>query len=208
MIYDYKSDETVQDVILECFCPLIEDIVDEYSTLRRYENLIIYAPSYIAREIVGRILEEVDDLWVNADSENELLYKDYNEVIITIARDGMIFIESARGENGQLKDNGDCSLTYVYDGFEKKDVDKLADSGESILIFGFNEIKNDYKEAKEDNSNTTTTYKLNGKECSKEEYEKTLNKLDEKYLDNVQDMLLDCLDFVSEMNHWKRLFGW
>lgn len=139
MIYNYKSDETVQDIILECFCPLVEDIADEFSTLRRYENLSIYAPSYVAREILGRLLEEIEDVWVHAESENELLYKDENWVVITIGHDGMIFVESARGESGQLKDNDDCALTYVYDGFGKNDIDVLSASGESILVFGFEE---------------------------------------------------------------------
>ena len=139
MIYNYKSEETVQDVILECLCPLITDIADEYSTLRRYENLSIYAPSYVAREIIARMLDEIEDVWVHAESENELLYNDENEVVITIGSDGMIFVETARGEIGQLKDNDDCSLTYIYDGFGKKDIDVLSASGESILIFGFEE---------------------------------------------------------------------
>lgn len=139
MIYNYKSEETVQDVILECLCPLITDIADEYSTLRRYENLSIYTPSYVAREIISRILEEIEDIWVHTESENELLYNDENEVVITIGSDGMIFVETARGESGQLKDNDDCSLTYIYDGFGKKDIDILSASGESILIFGFEE---------------------------------------------------------------------
>ena len=139
MIYDYKSDELVQDTILECYCPLIEDIADEFSTLRRYENLSIYTPSYVAREILARMLDEIDEVWVHAESENELLYKDDNEVVITIGHDGMIFVESARGESGQLMGNDDCSLTYVYDGFGKKDIDVLSASGESILVFGFEE---------------------------------------------------------------------
>ena len=55
-------------------------------------------------------------------------------------------------------------------------------------------------------STSTTTYKVNGKEVDKETYENALNKLDDKYLDNVQDMLLSYLDFVSEMNQLRRLF--
>lgn len=53
---------------------------------------------------------------------------------------------------------------------------------------------------------STTTYRVNGKEVDRETYEKALNELDEKYLDNVQDMLMNYFDFVSEMNQWRRLF--
>ena len=55
---------------------------------------------------------------------------------------------------------------------------------------------------------STATYRVNGKEVDKDTYEKALNELDEKYLDNVQDMLLNYFDFVSEMNHWRKLLGW
>ena len=136
MIYDYKSEELTQEVYIQCICPIVDDIIDEYSTLRRYENLSIYAPSYIAREILGRLLDEIEDLWVDADSENELLYKDDNEVLVTIAYDGMVFVEEAK-VNGVIKSNEDCSLTYFYDGLGQKDLDTLEENAESILVFGF-----------------------------------------------------------------------
>ena len=136
MIYDYKSDELTQEVYITCICPIIDDIIDEYSTLRRYNELSIYAPSYIAREILGRLLDEIEDLWVDADSENELLYKDNNEVLVTIAYDGMVFVEESK-VNGIIKSNEDCSLTYFYDGLGQKDLDTLEENAESILVFGF-----------------------------------------------------------------------
>lgn len=138
MIYDYKSDELTQEVYIQCICPLCDDIIDEYSTLRRYNNLSIYAPSYIAREILGRLLDEIEDLWVDADSENELLHKDENEVVITIAYDGMVFVEDARYD-GVIKSNEDSCLTYFYDGLGQKDLDTLEENAESILVFGFEE---------------------------------------------------------------------
>ena len=136
MLYDYKSDELTQEVYIQCICPLCDDIIDECSTLRRYENLSIYAPSYIAREIIGRLLDEIEDLWVDADSENELLYNNDNDVVATIAYDGMVFVEDARYD-GVIKSNEDCCLTYFYDGLGQKDLNALEENAESILVFGF-----------------------------------------------------------------------
>ena len=203
MIYNYKSEETVQDVILECFCPLLEDIADEYSTLRRYENLSIYAPSYVAREIIARMLDEIEDVWVHAESENELLYNDENEVVITIGSDGMIFVEEARID-GVLIGNEDCSLTYVYDGFSKKDIDELSKSGESILVFGFEE-----EEIENTDITTTSTdsYMVNGKTVTKAEFDKKYAEFENKYLDNVRDMLLSYCEFMDEMNEWSKMFS-
>ena len=138
MIYDYKSDELTQEVYIQCICPLCDDIIDEYSTLRRYENLSIYAPSCIAREILSRLLDEIEDLWVDTDAENELLYSYDNDVVVTIAYDGMVFVEEARYD-GVIKSNEDSCLTYFYDGFSKKDLDALEENAESILVFGFEE---------------------------------------------------------------------
>ena len=136
MIYDYKSEELTQEVYIQCICPIIYDIIDEYSTIRRYEILSIYAPSYIAREILGRLLDEIEDLWVDVDSENELLYKDNNEVLVTIANDGMVFVEEARVD-GIIKSNEDSCLTYFYDRLGQKDLSVLEENAESILVFGF-----------------------------------------------------------------------
>lgn len=138
MIYNHKSEENVQDVILECTCPLIEDIADEFDMLRRYDALHLYLSSWLAREIVGRILDEIDGLWVHEEAHTELLCKDDNEVIITIAYDGMVFIEEARGTKGQLKD-GDGVINYVYDGFKQKDIEKLISDDCPVLVFGFEE---------------------------------------------------------------------
>lgn len=159
MLYDYKSDELIQGVYVVCICPIVDDLIDEISTLRRYDNLSIYAPSYIVREILGRLFDEMDDLWVHADSENELLYKDENEVVITIAYDGMVFVEEARVD-GVIKSNEDSCLTYFYDGLGKKDLDILEVNGESILLFGFED--DDCEGCKIEDENTELSIESDG----------------------------------------------
>ena len=192
MIYDYKSEELTQEAYITCICPLVDDIIDEYSTLRRYENLSIYAPSYIAREILGRLLDEIEDLWVDADSENELLYKDDNEVLVTIAYDGMVFVEESK-INGVIKSNEDYSLTYFYDGLGQKDLDVLEENAESILVFGFEDddcegCTDEDESAQLTTTSATTTYKVNGKEVDEKTYLKEYNKV------------------IEEMNAFERLF--
>lgn len=173
MIYDYKSEELTQEVYIQCICPLCDDIIDEYSTLHRYENLSIYAPSYIAKEILGRLFDKIEDLWVDVDSENELLYKDNNEVVITIAYDGMVFVENARCDS-VIKSNEDSCLTYFYDGLGQKDLSVLEENAESILVFGFED--DDCEGCKSAETELATTkkpqYYVNGKEVSKQTWEK------------------------------------
>ena len=144
MFYNFKSDELIQDVVIECICPIVYDLMDEYHYLRRDENLSIYAPSYIAKEILGRLLseenleefEEADSLWVNEDSDIFLLYNENEEVVITIGYDGMIFVETARTNDGRIL-RSESALCYVYDEFSHKDVEKLSNDEFSVLVFGF-----------------------------------------------------------------------
>lgn len=142
MVYNYKSDEVVQDIIFSGYDTLISDISDEFSHLHRYDDITIYAPSNVAREIVGRILDKIDGTFIHAESENYRLYND-DEVLISICSDGMIFVEEARWDDDELKRNDDCTLTYVYDSFTKKDIDELSESGDSILVFGFKDEENE-----------------------------------------------------------------
>ena len=233
MLYDYKSKSTVQDVILDSIEKLTYDIEDEFASLRRYQYLIIYSPAFLAREIIGEILDDEDDTWVNEDAHFELLHDDDNEVLITLAYDGMIFIEEARSDKGELKISDFSALTYVYDGFSKKDVDYLSSEGDSVLVFGFDDGVLDEFEyyeiegervSKEEfdgytshfmhdkkpvaTSTTKSTYKINNKEVSKEEFDKKYEEFEEMYLDNIRDMLLGYCEFMDEVNEWKRLFRW
>ena len=165
MIYDYKSKSTVQDVILDSIEKLTSDIEDEFASLRRYQYLIIYSPAFLAKEIIGEILDDEDDTWVNEDAHFELLHDDENEVLITLAYDGMLFIEEARGDNGELKISDFSALTYVYDGFSKRDVDCLTSEGESVLVFGFDDgvLDDEYG------------YEINGVHTTKEVFNKYVN---------------------------------
>ena len=233
MLYDYKSKSTVQDVILDSIEKLTYDIEDEFASLRRYQYLLIYSPAFLAREIIGEILDDEDDTWVNEDANFELLHDDDNEVIVSLGHDGMIFIESARSRSGELKISDFSALTYVYDGFSKKDVDYLSSEGDSVLVFGFNDGVLDEFEyyeiegervSKEEfdgytshfmhdkkpvaTSTTKSTYKINNKEVSKEEFDKKYEEFEEMYLDNIRDMLLGHCEFMDEVNEWKRLFRW
>ena len=205
MIYDYKSDELTQEVYVTCIIPIVDDIIDEYFTLRRYENLSIYVPSYIAREIIGRLLEEVDDLWVHTDSDISLIYADGNDLVVTIACDGMIFIESAKN-NDVIKSNEDCCLTYFYDGLGQKDLNTLEENAESILVFGFKD--DDCEGCKSEDENTELSidsdddrYSIKIK-CDLDAYEAM------KVIKDMENRMERMNDMFREMDYFRRLFRW
>ena len=145
----------------------------------------------------------------------------------------MIFVEESRYDEN-LKNNDSCTLTYVYDGFPKKDIDYLSSDGESVLVFGFDddvldefeyyEIEGErvskeefdkyVSQFKHDEKPTTTstaksTYKINNKDVSKEEFDKKYEEFEEMYLDNIRDMLLNYCEFMDSVNDWRsKLFRW
>lgn len=145
MIYDYKNDELVQDVILENCADIVDDIVEEYVGLRRNDYLAVYAPVYVAKELLYLLMNEVEvDLYIDEEAELELLEDDSNVVIITIGFDGSVDVEEAYGYEN-IK-HTDAVLTYFYDGLSQKDLEVVKEFNEycdcvdhSILVFGFEE---------------------------------------------------------------------
>lgn len=236
MIYDYKSENTVQDVIVDNIDELINDINSEYSNLRRGDIILIYVPSVIGKQIIGEILNNIVDVWVHTDSHNDLLYNGKNEVLISLASDGMVFVEEARSNFGTLVGLEGSVLSYVYDRFSKRDIDDLSYDGDSILVFGFDDDegdsewytingktatkeefneyvsqfrKNDNKEKTPNElSSTAATYYVNGKQVGKATYDKAVSEIEDKYLDNMRNMLLGYCEFMDEINEWRKLFCW
>ena len=59
------------------------------------------------------------------------------------------------------------------------------------------------------NSSSKSTYKINNKEVSKEEFDKKYEEFEEMYLDNIRDMLLNYCSFMDSVNDWRsRLLRW
>ena len=112
----------------------------------------------------------------------------------------------------------DRDVEIVLFGIDECDCNECDDCEEGFTVNGkpvskeeFDKYVSQFKHDEKPSTTTssTATYRVNGKEVDKETYEKALNELDEKYLDNVQDMLLNYFDFVSEMNEWRsRLLRW
>lgn len=145
MLYDYRNDDLVQDVILESVEDIVDDIVEEYVGLRRNDYLAVYVPVSIATKILYILMDErLDSLYINDEAELELLEDNSNVVIITIGFDGSVDVEEAYGYEN-IK-HTDAVLTYFYDGLSQKDLEVVKELNEycdciehSILVFGFEE---------------------------------------------------------------------
>lgn len=232
MIYNYKDDETIQDVILSSYEELVEDIIDEYDSLRRNQALYVYAPAYVAKKVITQLFGNDDySFYLNDESEIDLLNGIQNDILITVAYDGMVFVEDARVYSGRFKDSdGYSALNYIYDGFKKTDIDKLAQVEDSILVFGFDGIdvenpdckdcgkkseckdsehKDLDKDDKKTSVNVTTPsakYSVNGKEVDKKVFDKAVKSIEDEYYDSLHDFLLGWCRIQDELNEWRKFF--
>lgn len=95
---------------------------------------------------------------------------------------------------------------------EQMTIDNLLDRDVKIVLFGYDdECECDECECacRKDEKPTTastakSTYKINNKEVSKEEFDKKYEEFEEMYLDNIRDMLLSYCEFMDEVNDWRR----
>ena len=195
------------------------EVADTFDDIRKnddFNDIAIIAHYDEAKQIIREILCLGYDINSIELKDPELGYDDIPYVISVcgIDSDYEVWCEPMIRDNGEYIDD-ESSIIYVLDNCSSE-VLKHLDS-ECIFEVGIGEdacscgececaCKKDEKPAT--TSTTSATYRVNGKEVDKDTYEKALNELDEKYLDNVQDMLLNYFDFVSEMNEWRKLLGW
>lgn len=132
-------------------------------------------------------------------------------------------------EKGYITD--DSPVIYVLDNCSSKVIpyckgviifevsvgdDECEDTEESYSINGKQTTKEEFDAyvsqfKKSDEKPATTSkesYFVNGRSVTKEQFDKKFEQLEEKYLDNIRDMLLNHLEFQQEMDEWRRLFRW
>ena len=220
----------MKNLYFDDFEDLACDIADTYDSLKGedYEDVAIIAKYEEARQIIKELLCIGYDIHsINIIDEE---YGEYDAEYIISIYDDEIWCEQMLRENGYITD--DSPVMYILDNCSSKVIpyckgknvfdvtvgedDCDCDECEGYTVNGkpvskeeFDNYTSQFKHDEKPATTSSTIYKVNGKECSKETYEKALNELDEKYLDNVQDMLLNYFDFVSEMNDWRsRLLRW
>lgn len=220
--FEYESikDEDFQDI----------SIVAKYNEMRNIIKELIYA-GYDIRSIeiddeecngydseyVCTILR--DEIWCEPmkiegkyladDSTITYVLDNCSSKVIPYCKGNAVY-EVTIDEYDEYCDCDECDYCNSCDFRDENDDDEdnFTVDGERVSKEEFNSYTSHFRHNEKPATTSTVTYKVNNKECSKEEYEKALNELDEKYLDNVQDMLLDYFDFVSEMNQWRKLLGW
>ena len=115
-------------------------------------------------------------------------------------------------ENGYIED--DSPVIYVLDNCSSKVIPYCKGKTVYEVSVGIDEDECDCsecackKDEKPTSTSTKSTYKINNKEVSKEEFDKKYEEFEEMYLDNIRDMLLNYCEFMDEVNEWRKLLRW
>ena len=73
----------------------------------------------------------------------------------------------------------------------------------------FDDYVSQFKKSDEKPATTKELFFIDGKSVDKSEFDKEFEKLEEKYLDNIRDMLLNHCEFMDSVNEWRsRLLRW
>ena len=190
-------------------------IADTYDALDYddEEDVAIIAKYEEARQIIKELLclgydihsvEIHDDLWENYDAEYVISLYD-NEV----------WCEPMLRENGYIEEY--APVIYVLDNCSSKVIPYCKGKNVFEVSVGIDEddecccdececaCKKDEKTA---TTSSKSTYKINNKEVSKEEFDKKYEEFEEMYLDNIRDMMINYRTFLDEVNDWRKLFRW
>ena len=197
----------------------IEDIVDIFI------DKVYHTDKTIALITNKELIEYAMDVLLNDDCitvkrvDLELDSED-TEYMISVDDGGYMVVQPVE----YYDDKYFMGIEYAFvdmDGcVDQMTIDNLLNRDVEIVLFGYEEdneskydkcsecaCKKDEKPAAA--SSTKSTYKINNKEVSKEEFDKKYKEFEEMYLDNIRDMLLSYCSFMDDMNDWKsRLLRW
>ena len=137
-----------------------------------------------------------------------------DEYILSMNHDG-IWLEKFKKEDDKYLTD-ESTITYILDNCSSKVIPCCKGKNVYEVTVGIDEDDCDCddcsecackKDEKPTTSTTTaskSTYRVNGEEVDKDTYEKALSDIEDRYLDNVRDMLLGYCEIMDEMNEWRR----
>ena len=188
-------------------------VADTYDALdyRDGEDVVVIAKYEEARQVIKELLCLGYDIH-SIDIHDELCNSYDAEYVISLY-DNSVWCEPILREDGYIEE--EAPVIYVLDNCSSKVIPHCKGKNVYEVSVGIDEDECDCSECackKDEKPATTsksTTYKINNKEVSKEEFDKEYEKFEEKYLDNICDMLLNYCEFMDSVNEWRsRLLRW
>ena len=210
--------EIMKNLYFDDFEDLACDIADKFDRLDKeeFEDIAVIAKPDEAKEIFKELVCMGYDI-CNITYEH-IDWDGYDdEYILSMNHDG-IWLEKFKREDGKYLTD-ESTITYILDNCSSKVIPCCKGKNVYEVTVGIDEDDCDCDDCsecacKKDEKPTTTsstsksTYKINGKECSKEEFDAAMTEIEDKYLDNVRDMLLGYCEIMDRMNQWRSRLFW
>lgn len=193
--------EDIQMIDLE---DKVDDILDIF--INRLYHTDKTVGIVVNKEIAEYILDEL--VKIDETSIKEVCFVDninINEYLVSV--DDNEWIRVIPVDNHSVID--DVDIVYIdMDGDISQDViNYYVNKDKEVILFGQKDDGCD-DECTCPECKCSATYKLNDKEVDKDEYEKAIEDIEEKYLDGIRDMLLKYCEIQDEMNEWRKLLNW
>ena len=211
-----KQEKNIKDIIT---FDEIEDIVDVLI------DVVHHADKTVALITNKELVEYAKDVLINDEYiavkrvDLELDSEDA-EYMISVGDDGYMVVQPVEYYDDKYFKDIEYAFVDMDGCVDQMTIDNLLDRDVSVVLFGYEDecdcdececaCKKDEKPTTastvSSKSATKSTYKINNKEVSKEEFDKKYEEFEEMYLDNIRDMLLNYCEMMDEVNEWKRLF--
>ena len=201
----------MKNLYFDDFEDLACDIADNFDMVKDdFGDIAIIAKYEEAKEIIAKLSCIGYSLESIRMSRPEC--KNYHEeYLISLNNDG-IWCEEMKSDGKYLTD--ESTITYILDNCSSKVIPYCKGKIVYEVTVGIDEDECDCSECacKKDEKPTTTSkesFFINGKSVDKSEFDKEFEKFEEKYLDNIRDMMLNYCTFMDEMDDWRsKLFRW
>lgn len=186
-----------------------------------FDSVVFVAKYELAKEIIYELaqLDYRHYRLVFADNFGAPEWDGYEDEYLISLNDDGVWVEPAKRKNKYVTVEG--LAIFVLDDCNSKIISHL----ESDVIY---EVKiNDEEDCDCDcdgdcemcdgtcdcisscnDGDCSISYKVNGKIVDKETFTKTIKKMDNIYLDNIQDMLLRYSKLQKEMDKWRKMIYW
>ena len=187
---------------------ILEDLIASGVSIANEIELQDYDVAHYDKEFVlyltknGTNVEKTwnDGTYYYGSADISFIHEDCNSKLIKYVDSKTIY------EFGYDEDEDECDCDECDDSED----DGYTVNGNPATKEEFDKYVSQFKhdEKPTTTSTSSTTYKVNGKEVSKDEFDTAMSEIEDKYLDNVRDMLLGYCDVMDEMNQWRSRLFW
>lgn len=178
----------------------VSDAYDRVKSNDEYNSVDIVAKYEDAKEIIRELIGMGYGIaFINELASPE--WDGYDDAFVVSLLDDEIWCEPVKRKDGYIFVEAD--VVYIFDDCNSKIIPKIESDEVYEIEIGDGDCENC-----ECHDMTTTSYKVNGKYVDRETYEKTIEDIEEKYLDGIRDMLLRYCEIQDEMNEWRKLLNW